>query len=173
MGNCREIWDTVNIDTLTTYIYLRAGPRRSEDGGGGGGHWLPKAWIERLKPRGVEGVWEGITPLIRGGKGASPGKCFKIGLPESAFPCYFQAIFINFAGWFYLFFFFSVNFRRSQVRNCWATFFCGVILFLPLLIQEGQLSVSGEKMSTVLVNLICIKPAQEVRLCKLTGSEIT
>ena len=54
-------------------------------------------------------------------------------------------------------------------KTAGATFFCGVILSLPL-IQEGQLSVSGESMCTVLV---MYKPAQEVRLCKLTGSKIT
>ena len=33
-----------------------------------------------------------------GGPGVLPREIFKIGLPKSAFPCYFQAIFINSAG---------------------------------------------------------------------------
>ena len=59
----------------------------------------------------------GGNPSYKGGEVAGeppPINFFKIGLPESAFPCYFQAIFINFAGRFY---FFSVNFRRSRVRK--------------------------------------------------------
>ena len=40
----------------------------------------------------------GGYPSYKGGSGgASPEKFFKVELPESAFPCYFQAIFINFA----------------------------------------------------------------------------
>ena len=67
------------------------------------------------------------------------------------------------------FFFFSGNFTKTAG----ATYICGVILSLPL-IQEGPLSVSGERMCTVLVNHLCIhKPTQEMRLYKLTGSKIT
>ena len=67
------------------------------------------------------------------------------------------------------FFFFSGNFAKTAG----ATYICEVILSLPL-IQEGPLSVSGERMCTVLVNHFCIhKPTQEMRLCKLTGSKIT
>ena len=39
----------------------------------------------------------GVSPLIRG-SGGLPREIFKTGLPESAFPCYFQVIFINLAG---------------------------------------------------------------------------
>ena len=40
-------------------------------------------------------------------------------------------------------------------KTAGATFFCGIILSLQL-IQEGQLSVSGKRMCTVLVNHLCI-----------------
>ena len=39
----------------------------------------------------------GVSPLIRE-SGGLPREIFKTGLPESAFPCYFQVIFINLAG---------------------------------------------------------------------------
>ena len=43
----------------------------------------------------------------------------------------------------------------ASSKTAGATFFCGIILSLPL-IQEGQLSVSGKRMYTVLVNHLCI-----------------
>ena len=52
-------------------------------------------------------------------------------------------------------FFFSQFQEVAGSKTAGATFFCGVILSLPL-IQEGQLSVSGEKMCTVLVNHSCV-----------------
>ena len=72
---------------------------------GGGGRGID---YQRHKSSGVSR--EGAGGYERG---ASPGFFFLIGLPESAFPCYFQTIFINFADCF----FFSVNFRRSWVRK--------------------------------------------------------
>ena len=48
--------------------------------------------------------------------------------------------------------------------------FSTVILSLPL-IQEGQLSVSGKRMCTMLVN--CLEPAQNVWLGKLTALDMT
>ena len=66
--------------------------------------------------------------------------------------------------------FFFCQFQEvAGSKTAGATFFCGVILSLSL-IQEGQLSVSGESMCTVLV---MYKSVQEVRLCKLTDSKIT
>ena len=67
---------------------FRTGPRRSEDGGGGG-HLMPKACIERRKPRGKS--MRGVSPLIRG----SGGKFLKL---DCLFSSYFQVIFINLAG---------------------------------------------------------------------------
>ena len=59
------------------------------------------------------------------------------------------------------FFFFSGNITKTAGT----TYICGVILSLPP-IQERPLSVSGERMCTVLVNHLCIhKPTQEMRLC--------
>ena len=103
---------------------IRAGPRRSEDGGGGGGHWLPNACIERRKPREGE---KGFSSY-KGVRGP-PREIFKTGLPESAFPCYFQVIFINLAGWFFFFWQFQ---EVAGSKTAGATFFCGIMLSLPL-----------------------------------------
>ena len=58
---------------------------------------MPKAYIVRRKSREGESM-RGVTPLIRGLRVGLPRESFKIGLPESAFPCYFQVIFIKIAG---------------------------------------------------------------------------
>ena len=86
-----SIWDRSGIR-------LRAGPRRSEDGVGRGGgidcRRHVSSGVSRYAARGGEhergfssykGVW------------GPPRIIFKTGLPESAFPCYFQVIFINLA----------------------------------------------------------------------------
>ena len=72
-------------------------------------------------------------------------------MPESAFHAIFKSFsFILQAD------FFSDNFRRSRVRKRLGQHsFIGIILSLPM-IQEGQLSVSGKRMCTVLVNHLCI-----------------
>ena len=66
-------------------------------GGEGAGHRLPKACIGRCKPREGESMRGGF-PSYKGVRGPPPGDFLKLGLPESAFPCYFQVIFINLAG---------------------------------------------------------------------------
>ena len=54
----------------------------------------------------------------------------------------------------FIFFFLTISGGRG-FETAGATFFCGIILSLPL-IQEGQFSVSGKIMCTVLVNHLCI-----------------
>ena len=107
--------------------------------------------IERRKPREGESMRE-VSTLIRG-SGGLPREILKIRLPQSAFPCYFQVIFINLAG--RLYFFFCQFQEVAGSKTAGAIFFCGIILSL-LLIQEGQLSVSDKRMYTVLVNHLCI-----------------
>ena len=72
-------------------------------------------------------VWEGVFLLIKG-SGGLPREIFLIGLPESAFPCYFQVIFFNLAGWFYFFHYentpiliyrkcFLQKLKKNQIKN--------------------------------------------------------
>ena len=83
----------------------RAGPRRSKDGGA----LTADGIIERRKPREGESMRE-VSPLIR----ASPGKFLKL----DCLRVHFHAIFKSFSLILQAdFIFFSVNFRRSRVRN--------------------------------------------------------
>ena len=52
--------------------------------------------MERRKPREGKSIREGF-PSYKGVRGL-PREIFNTGLPESAFPCYFQVIFIDLAG---------------------------------------------------------------------------
>ena len=60
--------------------------------------------------------------------------------------------------------------QHSVVENHDHEIFSTVILSLPL-IQEGQLSVSGERMCTILVN--CLACPVNVWLGKLTALDMT
>ena len=60
----------------------------------------------------------GSPPLMRG-FGDLPWEISKIGSPESAFPCFFRAIFSNFAGSFFFYHFQEV----AGSKTAGATFF--------------------------------------------------
>ena len=65
--------------------------------GGGGGGALTAEGMYRAAYAARGGEYERGFSSYKGVRGPSPGN-FKTGLPESAFPCYFQVIFINLAG---------------------------------------------------------------------------
>ena len=99
--------NTVLYQGWTQKVWRRWG------GGGGGGI---DCWRHVSSGVSREMGREGVSRLIRG-SGGLPREIFKIGLLESASPCYFQVILINLAGWFY-FFFLSISGGRG-FENCW------------------------------------------------------
>ena len=64
---------------------------------------------------------------------------------------HFHAIFKPFSLILQADFFFCQFQEVAGSKTAGAIFFCGIILSLPL-IQEGQMSISGERMCTILVN---------------------
>ena len=96
-------------------------------------------------------MMRGGLPLSWGGPGISPGKFLKL----DRLRVHFHAIFEPFSVILQADFFFLSFQEVAGSKTAGATFFFGVILSRPL-IQEGQLSVSDERMWTVLVNYLCI-----------------
>ena len=134
------------LDARQKWVKNRAGPRRSEDGGA-----LPKACIERRKPREGESMRGGF-PSYKGIR-ASPGKFLKLDCLRVHFHAIFKSFSLTLQADF-IFFFLSISGGRGS-KTAGTTFFCGIILSFPL-IQEEQLSVSGKRICTVLVNHLCI-----------------
>ena len=93
----------------------------------------------------------GVSPLIRG-SGGLPGKFLKL----DCLRVHFHAIFKSFSLILQADFFFSDNFRKSRVRKLLGQHSFVGSCSPSHLIQEGQLSVSGKRMCTVLVNYLCI-----------------
>ena len=93
----------------------------------------------------------GVSPLIKG-SGGLPGKILKL----DSLRVHFHAIFKSFSLILQAEFFFPDNFRKSRVRKLLGQHSLVGSCSASHLIQEGQLSVSGKRMCTVLVNYLCI-----------------
>ena len=135
-------------------------------GGGGRGHWPPKACIKRRKLREGESM-RGVSPLIRG-SGGLPGKFLKL----DCLRVHFHAIFQSFSLILQADFFFWQFQEVAGSKTAGATFFCGIVLSLPLNSRRAVVSF-WQKDVYCTGYLLMYKPAQEVRICKLTGSKIT
>ena len=131
------------------HLYCQGWTQKVWRRGGGGGGIDSRKHVSSGVSRERGKVWEGVSPLIRG-SGALPGKFLKLDCQR----VHFHAIFKSFSLILQADF---ISFRRSRVRKRLGqhSFVGSFSSSLPM-IQEGQLSVSGKKMCTVLVNHLCI-----------------